>query len=362
MTKSSSSSISNNKLSLDELTALCEEMVSLSRAGVPLDDGLLRLAQDLPKGLSDRAQQIGEQLQAGQSLADALASDDEAYPEIYKGVIEAGLRSGKLTVALEGFVRLAKQLSEVRRVVTSALIYPLLLLGLLVSISLGLIMRFGPSVLQSLLSLKGRGAKSDWAYDLLEGFAAWSQWFWVIPTALLFFSLVVFLVALLGGFSDLVRWMSWIPGVRRLLRNSGLQRFTQVLSLLVKQEVPLQQALPLAGAASGEAKLQTEAKQLAEQITRGDTQMTVGKRGSIPPFLRWNLLRNQRGEKLAISLDRASDSYQRKTEAASQWLSKSLPVLFSLLLGGVVSVLYAATVFVPWYTLMLSLGDALEAM
>ena len=362
MTASSQPSTPNNKLSLDELTALCEEMVSLSRAGVPLDDGLLRLAQDLPKGLSGRAQQIGEQLQAGQSLADALASDDEAYPEIYKGVIEAGLRSGKLTVALEGFVRLAKQLSEVRSIVTSALIYPILLLGLLVSISLGLIARFGPGVLHSLLSLKGRGAESDWAYGLLEGFAAWSQWFWVIPAVLFLFSLAVFLAALLGGFSDLVRWMSWIPGVGRLLHNSGLQRFTQVLSLLVKQDVPLQQALPLAGAASGDAKLQNEAQQLADQIARGDTQMTVAKRGSIPPFLRWNLLRSHLGDKLALALDRASESYHRKTVAASQWLSNTLPVLFSLSLGGVVSILYAATVFVPWYTLMLSLGDSLEAM
>lgn len=352
------------RITLDELTALCDEMVSLSRAGVPLDRGLVQLAEDLPSRLSSQARNVGERLESGQSLADVVASDDSPFPAVYKSVVEAGLRSGKLTVALEGFARLARQMAELRRLVISALVYPLLLLFVMIAISMGLLGRFGTDVHAALLSLKGRGSESDWAAGLLENYAVWSQWFWVIPAALFVLGMAWFIVTQTGGMSD---WINWVPGASRLLRNSRLQAFAEVMALLVRQQVPLGQALRLAGSATGDARLNTDAEQLADQIERGDTETSNSDRGArnsrgIPPFLRWSLLNSHRSGKLEASLDRASETYRRRTDDSAAWLRRTLPIIFSFSLGGIVSILYAATVFLPWYTMLRSLGAAMEAM
>lgn len=347
--------------SVDEITALCDEMVSLSRAGIPLDQGLIQLAEDLPPRLGSQAKQIGEKLQAGENLADVVAGDNAPFPEIYRSVVEAGLRSGKLTVALEGFARLARQLSELRRLAISALVYPILLLVLTLVISTLVLRQLGGSIRDGLHSLRGRGTDGDATSVLLDFYAVWADWFWVVPLALLCVGLFWLAATQFGLWSG---WINSLPGVGRLLRNSRLQAFSEVLELLVRQDVPLQTALRLAGNASGGVELARDAHQLAEQIERGDVQSGSAenaKRG-IPPLVRWSLQNSQSAGRLELTLARASDTYRRRTEDAAIWLRKTLPVIFSFTLGGVVTMLYAVTVFVPWYTVLQSLGDAMESM
>ena len=353
---------SSSQISLEELTALCDEMVALSRAGVPLDRGLIELAEDLPGRLGAKAQRIGEQLAGGGSLADVVSAEDSPFPRVYRSVVESGLRSGRLTVALEGISRLARQMSEVRRIVISALIYPLILLVVLITVSLGVLTQFGPTVRDSLISLSGRGASMGSLRPLMDGYVIWSQWFWLLPTGLLVLGVVWLCLAQGSSGSD---WASWIPGVGTLLRNSRLQVFSRVLSLLVQQRVPLHEAVRLAGNASGDRHLLVDAEDLADEIEKG-TKSSSGnlpkRNRGIPPFMRWSLLHCEHVSKLETSLQNAAHSYERRTNAAADWLRRTLPIIFSVSLGGIVSLMYAATVFVPWYAMLQSLSTTLENM
>ena len=353
----------SSSISLDELKALCDEMVSLARAGVPLDRGLLELAEDLPEKLAVRAREFGEQLSTGRGLAEVVFSTTSPFPAVYRSVVEAGVRSGNLTIALEGFARLARHLSELRRLVVSSLVYPLLLLLVLIIISIALVSRLGPQLRDSLLSIKGRGAETDWAMPILNGYAAWTQWFWILPVVLFVVGWLWFVATQAGGLID---WINWVPGAGRLLRNSRLQAFTETLGLLVQQRVPLNQGLRLAGAASGDRHIQVDAELLATQIEQGATHPTIESSSAnprgIPPFLRWSLANGSRVGLMEKSLARASLTYRRRTEDSVEWMRRSLPVIFSFSLGGLVTFLYAATVFVPWYTMLRSLGDAMGAV
>jgi len=353
-------------MKLDELTALCDEMVSLSRAGIPLDRGLIQLAEDLPQRLSTNAREVGEKLQAGASLADVVKADDGPFPAVYKSVVEAGLRGGKLSVALEGFSRIARQIAEVRRLVISSLIYPVILLFVLLVISLGLLGKFGSALRYSLVSIQGRKAEETSEAALLRYFEVWSEWFWLLPAALLVFAVVWFVLAVFARGSA---FAEWIPGVGRLLRSSRLMAFTDVLNLLVRQRVPLHQAVRLAGATSGDRRLAKDADSLADQLERGDNSQNDDDpnckaitKGGIPPFIRWSLQNKQQVGKLEASLARATQTYRRRTERASIWLRKTFPIMLSAALGGIVAFLYAGTVFVPWYTMLQSLAKALEAI
>lgn len=369
MTQDSKQSTSTNSVSLDELSALCDQMVSLSRAGVPLDQGLIRLARDLPGRLASQAKRVGEQLKSGKSLADVVAEDDGPFPAIYRHVVEAGIRSGRLTVALQGFARLARQLSELRQLVLSALVYPILLLVLLVVICLTVVRRLGPTLAQSFADLRPYSARGDWTSQFIDQYAYWCQWFWLLPV--LVFGLAAFWFVAARRARSTGRganWMHWIPGAGRLLRYSRLQAFTEVLSLLIQQQVPLDQSLRLAGSVSGAPDIDADACRLADQIARGESlaQNTDEPKGTndtgIPPLVRWSLLHAQQTGKLETALDRATETYRRRASLAAEWLRKTLPIIFTLSLGGIVSLFYAAMVLVPWFTVMHSLSDAMEAL
>ena len=161
--------------------------------------------------------------------------------------------------------------------------------------------------------------------------------------------------------------MKWIPGAGPLLRNSRMQAFTEILHLMVRQQIPLHQSLRLAGDASGDSQLQNEARELADQIERGESGSSPVKSNSkskrgIPPFLRWSIAHTSQAGGLEHSLQRSAETYRQRTLHSADWLRRTLPVIFSFSLGGIVSVFYAATVLVPWFAVNKALSAAMESM
>ena len=94
-------------ITLDQLLALNDEIAALARAGVPLDQGLLHLGRDLPGRLGAISRQFGQRLEAGEPVL-ALLGDDGDLPPAYRAVVAAGIRTGRLSVALEGIATLLR--------------------------------------------------------------------------------------------------------------------------------------------------------------------------------------------------------------------------------------------------------------
>ena len=156
-----------------------------------------------------------------------------------------------------------------------------------------------------------------------------------------------------------------MPGAKRLLRNSRLLAFTDVLQLLVEQQVPLHEALRLAGCASGDRDLRADAARLSEQMEQGQSGSKMSKlsnRRGIPSFLRWELCNNRRIGKLESTLHRARQTYRNRTEDSAIWLRTFLPVCFSLCLGAFVALLYVALLLLPWLGVLRLVSEPLRLL
>src|SRR3954469_24336539 len=126
-------------IGLEDLIALNDEIAALVRAGVPLERGLLDVGGDLRGRLRAIATALGERMSRGASLPQALEAEGERIPRVYRAVVEAGLRTGRLAVALEGLARFARGVAELRRVVGLALIYPLLVMVVAYTLFVGFV-------------------------------------------------------------------------------------------------------------------------------------------------------------------------------------------------------------------------------
>src|SRR5688572_24004919 len=89
-------------VSLDELLALNDEIAALLRAGVPLERGLSQFGRDASGRRGELARDLAERLEKGESLPQAIAASKQQFPPLYAAVVQAGLKSGRLAVALEG--------------------------------------------------------------------------------------------------------------------------------------------------------------------------------------------------------------------------------------------------------------------
>src|SRR5947209_8097023 len=88
-------------ITIDQFIALNDEIVALTRAGVPLERGLIDAGGDLPGRLGALSRSLGERMRQGRSLSEALAESGGAVSPVYRAVVEAGCRAGRLPVALE---------------------------------------------------------------------------------------------------------------------------------------------------------------------------------------------------------------------------------------------------------------------
>ena len=121
-------------LSAAEANQLALHLVELTKAGVPLGSGLESLAAELPDGrLARTLSRIGKQLALGMPVDMAVEAATRKLPAHVRGLLAAGMQSGRVDEVLEQLLFEQRRSQEVSREVRSALAYPLLLLAILLA-------------------------------------------------------------------------------------------------------------------------------------------------------------------------------------------------------------------------------------
>ena len=99
---------------IEQLTALNDEIASLVRGGVPLEPGLRELGRGGGGALAEISRLLSDRMTGGASLSEALRAEESRIPAVYRTVVEAGLRAGRLPAALEAFSNYARELVDLR--------------------------------------------------------------------------------------------------------------------------------------------------------------------------------------------------------------------------------------------------------
>jgi general secretion pathway protein F len=346
------------QVTLDQLIALNDEIAALARAGVPLDEGLLHLGRDLPGRLGKLSRRLGERLEAGEPLTRVL-EDEKGLPPAYRAIVAAGIRSGRLAVALEGLSTLVRRAAEMRRTVAIALVYPLLVLALAYALFAFMLVGCFPVMLTVFRDFLPDGGGVRVLERVESAAPYWLPW---LPVA------VVVPVAV-WWFRSRRAWSlegSAPPGsragrrghrqsFRSVLQAGRLSVFAETLALLLQQDVPLEEAVELAADASADRSLREACRQLAERLRRGESARDWDP-SQARPLVAWLLAGVQDRTLLIAALRRAAEAYRRHANWALRWLSVYLPLWLTVAIGGTAVMLYAVSVFGPWCRVLYELS------
>ena len=353
------------RIGIEELIALNNEILALSRAGIPLGRGLLDMGADMPRQLQSAAKTIGTRLEQGEDLESILADEDSRLPRIYSAVVAAGVQSGHLPVALEKLSSTLARLVELRSVVTLASIYPLFLVMLASALFTFVAVPSLTSIQNTLVS--ERISMPTWLSAVIGfGIAAGP---YVVYCGLTVVGLcVVWLLVSrrsVMGRIWLSRFLGWLPGLNRMLSTGRVAAFLETLRLLVSQRIPLDRAITLAAAATGDEVLIGEAGLIADDLRHGKGgrwkaeggMKTSPKTRSIPPLVYWLLTTQQTHDSLSAALNTLSESYTARTQRTEELLRTFLPIWLTLAVGGSVTILYIASIAIPWMTMLRQLAE-----
>ena len=343
-------------MTIDELIALNDEIAALVRAGVPLEQGLADLGEDLPGRLGQFTTALAERTARGESLDQALADDATPLPPVYRAVVRAGVRAGRLPAALEAVATAARRLAETHRATVVAALYPLLVI---LAAWCGLVFFacvLAPRLAALFASLEVPGGR---LFATMAWAGRWgSYWGPIVPIILLLLVVAGWWASRRAGAleSHATGWLivraSWMG---RMLRCSRTATFLEVLALLVENRIPLPEAVILAAEASGDRATIRWARQLADALQSGQTSVTGGG-ATFPPLVNWLLLSANREGALLPALRHAAATYHRRAQHQSDLLRLFFPIVLTVVAGGCVTALYAVALFAPYAAMLRGLG------
>jgi general secretion pathway protein F len=347
-------------ITITELLALNDEITALVRAGVPLERGLWVAARDLRGRLKRIAGALANRLSRGESLPDALAGEGRTIPPLYRAVVEAGARSGRLAIALEGLARYVRGYSEARDAIGLALWYPLLLITLAYALFVGLVWEAIPRFIRAFESLGLTAARPLY---WLARIGEYAPFWWPVGPILLGVLLIAWVTS---GTAARFQGRSWtwlrlFPWMKSLLTNYETAGFSELLALLLENNVAYPEALTLAAEATGNRRMTAAASELAASIVCGEPSAKavaeVDKRAFLP-MLRWVLATGQQQGSLVSALRTLADLYRKRAQFQAQKLSIFLPTILMVVIGASATFLYALALFVPLVSLLRGISGA----
>jgi type IV pilus assembly protein PilC len=146
-----------------------------------------------------------------------------------------------------------------------------------------------------------------------------------------------------------------IPIIGFLCRWAALARFSPVLSSLIEGHVPLDEALILAGDASGDAAIQDDCRKLAARVRSGETLEVAGQMGQFPQSFLRALSAERHREGFTEILRSMADMYASRARALVALLVALLPGLMVLFVGFTVG-LVVVSLYMPLYDLLKKLS------
>ena len=330
---------------LDELLQMTRQLSSFSTAGISAARGLEILANTTEhKKMRQVLTELVLDIEGGATLSQSVSHHPHVFPAYYPTILNAAERSGDLVEALATLNAYLERDLRSRRAVRSAMIYPIVLISLtLVAVSvLSLVVLPRFKVFFDSLQVKLPATTQA----LLNVTHFFSVYWWAVSAGI-FLSVTLFVIASRNPISRMVidRITIRLPLIGGLARLVSLERFCRVLSTLVKTQVPLPEALELAGAATGNRVFQKAVAESRIRVLNGEGLAGPLSDYKIFPVAAIQILRiGEESGQLQSQLQQAASFYSDELDHRMKNFTQLLEPATLLFIGGGVGFVAVALV------------------
>ena len=281
----------SGRLTGTEAADLSSQIAGLSRAGLPLAQGLEALSEELPRGRLKRSvHALALNLERGMPLEEAVKDQNGTVPPHLRGLVIAGARSGEMGNLLDRFSDHVRVGVELNRKLWLSLAYPIFTVGIALTL-FALICRFViaefegifkdfaiplPAITRALIAL-ARVVNSLWESAIIVSAIGLG---------------VVVLGRLLLSRPRRRSLAARLPLVGTVWRSTSLAEFCHLLALLLESRLPLPEALRLTGDGIEDADIQAASRVVAGEVELGKSlARSMANRAifpvGLPRLLRW---------------------------------------------------------------------------
>lgn len=333
----------NRTLKSRDFVLLVRQLATLTAASLPLEQSLLALAQQ-----SDRPAQrqlltaLRQRVLEGCSLGEAIKAFPRIFTPLYQAMICAGEASGRLDYVLEQLAGYSEQSQKLKSKLTQAMIYPLLLTCVALTVVAILLTAVVPEVVAQFVhmqqNLPGTTRLLMSLSDAVQRFGA----------HFLFLLLMLTIAGRLALRRSALRfaWHKYLlrlPVLGRVVLNLNLARYARTLSILTSSAVPVLQGMAISAAVLGNDYIRLRLQLASECVREGMTlTQALDETALLSPMMRHMIASGESSGELDAMLKRTAD-IQDQAFISQMTLAVSLfePLLIVVMAGVVLFIILA---------------------
>jgi len=342
------------------LTQCTRQLSTLIDAGLPILRSLRILEQQQKPGMLRVAlKMVGDDVEGGKTLSEAMARHPKAFDRLYTNMVRAGELGGVLDVILQRLADFMERSQALKRKVIGAMIYPVAVITFALLIVTGLLMFVVPEFDKI---FKGMNAELPKITQALIDMSKWVRykfgWAVILSIPLMIYGALRLLKMNPSGrfWVDNVKLKVPILGV--ITSKTAVARFTRTLGTLLSAGVPILEALNITRDTSGNEVLSRALIGVHDGIREGESFAEPLRRARIVEPMVVNMIDvgEETGE-LDKMLIKIADTYDDEVETLIGSLTSLMEPVMIITLGVIVGFIVVA-LFIPMPTLITKLSGS----
>ncbi|QLG88803.1 type II secretion system F family protein [Chitinibacter bivalviorum] len=327
--------LGRRKIERRDLITFCFHMEQLTRAGVPLLEGLvdLRDSLDHPKFREVIANVI-EDIEGGSQLSQAMAAHPEVFDSVFVNLIRAGEASGELPSVLKSLTESIKWQDELIAQTKRVVMYPAFVGALVFCVVCFLMIYLVPQLVEFIKSMKQEVPLNTQILLWVSAFFV-NFWWLIISAPPLIFLFIRWRNKVDPAFRfKFDGWKLRIPAVGPILHKIILARFANFFALLYGAGIPILECIRITEGIVGNLVIADALNRAEMQIREGQGVTASFERvGLFPPLVLRMLRVGESTGQLDNALMNVSYFYNRDIKEAIERVQSLIEPMMTVILG-----------------------------
>jgi len=340
----------------EDLTVFTRQLATMIAAGVPLLESLEVLQEQTDnKGFKLTLEGIVEKIRGGSDFSAALETYPKIFTRIYVSMVKAGEAGGQIDSILVRLAEYMESAEQLKREIKSAMTYPVISLGLIFSIVIGLMVFIIPNFEKIFMQM---GIPLPLPTKIILMVSKFMTGYW--------YTWIGGIVALVVGFGTFKRSkvgqysLDWFalnaPVFGDLFTKVAISRFCRTFSTLIKSGVPILGALEIVAATSGNTIIENTVNNAKESVRKGETLSEPLSHSKVfPPMVTRMIGIGEKSGALEALLEKISEFYDQQVKATVEGLTSMIEPIMIGIMGIVVGGIVLA-IFMPIFDIQKSLS------
>ncbi len=343
------------KPKLQELATFTQQMANLLQSGMPLTVALNSMTHLETRGIpAEVTRGLKQEVSEGKGLSEAMAKQPHIFSELYINMVRAGESSGSLVEVLRRMATHFQQFAEVQAKLTSALIYP----AMVICMGIFLVGFFMFVMMPQFTTIfTGFAIELPLPTRMLIAISEFLIGYWwllglvIIVAVILFFR---FKASEVGG-RMLDEWRMKAPVLGKIVKLNLFGQFARTLGTLLQNGVPVLTALKITEQVLPNRLIKEAVAKTREAVTDGKTLAQPLAQSKIFPQLMVDLVRigEETGD-VPGALNNLADTYEGELQIGLRLMTQLIEPVLIVVMGIVVAFLLLS-IFLPLFKLISSI-------